>query len=107
MLPSDSEEEAPNKKVKATPPKKGKATPTRKGKATPPTKVGKPIKGGKSLSLVVKKEVKNVSDFFGSAPVKRSSYSTKSSSSSDSKKEAEVRIVVFDPLCTCYNVHDR
>ena len=106
MLLSDSEEEAPNKKVKATPPKRGKATPTKKGKATPtikgkatpPTKVGKPIKGGKSLSLVVKKEVKNVSDFFGSTPVKRSSLFKKSSSSSDSKKEAEVRIVVFDPF---------
>ena len=73
-IASDSEGETPKKKVKATPPKKA----------------GKSKKGEKSSAPVVKKEIKNVSDFFGSAPIKRSSYSK----SSGEKRKAEVFVGV-------------
>ena len=64
-MSTDSDGETPKKKVKATPPKKG----------------GKLIKGGKSPAPNVKKEIKKAGDFFGAAPIKRSSYFNKTSTS--------------------------
>ena len=69
-ITADSEGEMPKKKAKATPLKKST------GKS----------KGGKSPATpVVKKEIKSPSDFFGMAPVKRSSYFKKSSSAAEKK----------------------
>ena len=70
----DSEGEAPKKKVKATPPK---------------------ITAGSSKkrkSPAVKKEIKSVSDFFGSASVKRSSYFKSPPSSSDKEDKMKKQV---------------
>ena len=75
----DSDGEAPKKKPKATPPKQQLG---KKGKSSTPKK-------GKSSTPAVKKEIKSVSDFFGSTPIRRSQ-----SSSKEDKKEV---------LCTLFS----
>ena len=88
----DSEDEAPKKKVKATPPRLGSKVKSHsavagKSKVISPTAVRGRSKVKSSLAVGVKKEVKSATDFFGSAPVKRSPYFK---SSSDEKRKDEV-----------------
>ena len=93
----DSEDEAPKKKVKATPPKVGSKVKSPsavegKSKVKSPSAVRGRSKAKSSSAVGVKKEVKSVTDFFGSAPVKRSPYFK---SASDKKQKDEVSRTAF------------
>lgn len=71
---ADSEEEKVKKKMKTTPSKKGVVK----------------AKGGKSPAPVVKKEIRNVTEFFGSTPVQRSFSSQRKTPRTTEKRKNEV-----------------
>ena len=78
---SDSEDEAPKKKVKA---------PGVGSKVKSPASVGGRSKVNSPSAVGGRKEIKSVTDFFGSGPVKRSPYFSGNKSASSTRKKEEV-----------------